>query len=280
MRARNIKPGFFKNEILGIEDPLLSILFIGLWCLADRAGRLEDRPLLIKAEVYPYREIDIDRYLVELTRLKFINRYSVDGKPYIEVVNFIKHQHIHHTEKSSDIPVNPVGCELTVNSPLNNGYNPAERLNTERLNTERLKSEEKAEARGGAQARVYDKKVKPPDCPYDKLVNLYHEICYSLPRVTSWNGAGKVSMGQRWKESGERQNLEWWKNYFSRVMASDFLTGNVKNFFLANLTWLVGPKNMDKVINGAYDNRRSAAVPERLRNNIQAGQEFVEDMEA
>jgi hypothetical protein len=53
MRACNIKPGFFKNEVLGTAVPILSLLFSGLWGLADREGRLEDRPLRIKAEIFP-----------------------------------------------------------------------------------------------------------------------------------------------------------------------------------------------------------------------------------
>ena len=54
MRARNIKPGFFKNDTLAELEFAARLLFIGLWGLADRAGRLEDRPKKIKAEVFPY----------------------------------------------------------------------------------------------------------------------------------------------------------------------------------------------------------------------------------
>jgi len=43
MRSRNIKPGFFKNEIIAEMPTETRLLFIGLWLLADREGRLEDR---------------------------------------------------------------------------------------------------------------------------------------------------------------------------------------------------------------------------------------------
>jgi hypothetical protein len=129
MRARNIKPGLFKNEILGVADPLLTILFCGLWCLADKRGRLEDRPLRIKAEIFPYREgIDINGYLTELSRLGFILRYKHTNTYYIQILNFSKHQNPHHTEKDSEIPEFTNDCEITVNSPLNNGYAPADSL--------------------------------------------------------------------------------------------------------------------------------------------------------
>lgn len=141
MRSRNIKPGFFKNELLGTEDPFVSLTFAGLWCIADREGILEDRPIRIKAEIFPYREnFDINRYLTVLERLKFILRYEVNGNKYIKVVNFEKHQHPHKTEKASEYPHPPTtqlgkkkqditnNGAITVIQPLSNGYNPPDSL--------------------------------------------------------------------------------------------------------------------------------------------------------
>jgi hypothetical protein len=108
MRARNIKPGFFKNELLGTAEPLLSMLFAGLWLLADRDGRLEDRPLRIKAEIFPYREnLDINGSLTELERMGFLHRYEVSGCAVIQILNFRKHQTPHKTEKASVLPAPP-----------------------------------------------------------------------------------------------------------------------------------------------------------------------------
>jgi len=104
-RTRAIKPGFFQNEYLA-ELPLEArLLFIGLWTLADRDGRLEDRPKRIKGAIFPYEEIDVDKALLLLAESpeRFIVRYEVDGKRYIQIVNFGKHQHPHHKEKPSII---------------------------------------------------------------------------------------------------------------------------------------------------------------------------------
>lgn len=123
-RSRNIKPSIYKNELLGVADPLLTILFTGLWCLADREGRLEDRPLRIKAEIFPYRDLPLfNGYLTELARLGFIHRYEADGMAVIQVVNFSKHQSPHKTEKESELPEIPadsVSCAITVKAPLSN----------------------------------------------------------------------------------------------------------------------------------------------------------------
>lgn len=133
-RARSLKPGLFKNEVLGTADPLLTLLFESLWCLADKEGRLEDRPLRIKAETFPYRDgIDINGYLTDLERLGFIRRYEVGGMRLIEIINFAKHQKPHHTEKESELPAFPTTCHVTVNYPLQNAP-LTDSLNTDSLN--------------------------------------------------------------------------------------------------------------------------------------------------
>lgn len=104
MRARNIKPGFFINDDLGQLDIAARMLFIGLWCAADREGRLEDRPLRIKAQIFPYDDLDIDKLLNDLHESGHINRYEVSGVRYIAVENFQKHQRPHSNEKESEIP--------------------------------------------------------------------------------------------------------------------------------------------------------------------------------
>jgi hypothetical protein len=60
-RARNIKPGFFANDVLAEIDPLGRLLFAGLWTIADREGRLEDRIKKIKAQILPYDDCDCDQ---------------------------------------------------------------------------------------------------------------------------------------------------------------------------------------------------------------------------
>lgn len=119
-RARNIKPAFFTNELLGTEDPMVSLTFVGLWCLADKVGILEDRPLRIKAELFPYREsLDVNGYLTVLARLGFIVRYENEGRRFIQVCNFRKHQSPHNTEKGKGFPFSTDPKSLIIEG---NGY--------------------------------------------------------------------------------------------------------------------------------------------------------------
>lgn len=103
-RARNIKPATFTNEFLAECSPLARLLFIGLWTIADKEGRLEDRPRKIKYELLGYDECEVDTLLDELFSRGFIVRYGDDNNKYIQVVNFVKHQNPHPKEPTSNIP--------------------------------------------------------------------------------------------------------------------------------------------------------------------------------
>lgn len=107
MRARILKPELFVNEELAALGPLAILLFEGLWCAADREGRLEDRPSRIKAQCLPYFECDPDALLQALHDTGFILRYQVAGKKYIEIINFLRHQKPHLRESASTMPAPP-----------------------------------------------------------------------------------------------------------------------------------------------------------------------------
>jgi hypothetical protein len=103
-RARNIKPSFFTNEDLIELDFGARLLFIGLWTLCDREGRLEDRPKKIKMELFPADNIDVNEALDGLASFGFIKRYVADGKRVIQVMKFSEHQSPHGKEQDSELP--------------------------------------------------------------------------------------------------------------------------------------------------------------------------------
>lgn len=131
-RARNLKPGFFKNEKLAELPFQFRILFQGLWCVADREGRLEARPKRIKAEVFPYDRVDVEAGLASLEEAGFIVRYEVDKEPYIQILAFKKHQNPHCKESASTIPA---PCSHSASTEIS-GTSPADSLNpiTDSLN--------------------------------------------------------------------------------------------------------------------------------------------------
>jgi hypothetical protein len=119
MRARSIKPGICDNEILGTADPFYTLLFERLWLMADREGRLEDRPARIKAQAFPYRDgLDVEPMLTWLSENEFIARYETAGKRYIQILAFLKHQNPHKHETASVIPAMAVEVQpMAVEQP-------------------------------------------------------------------------------------------------------------------------------------------------------------------
>lgn len=119
-RARNIKPGFFKNEDLAECSAFARLCFAGLWTMADREGRLEDRPKRIKGELFAYDSVEVEPLLEELAKWGFIRRYQIGGERFIFIVKFVEHQAPHGTEKDGLIP-DEAGM-VTVNERAKNGY--------------------------------------------------------------------------------------------------------------------------------------------------------------
>jgi hypothetical protein len=103
-RIRSIKPSIMDNEELARCTPLARVLYPYLWMLADREGRMEDRPGRIGKQALGFDRVDCAPLLDELQAAGFITRYEVDGLPILEVCNFLKHQRPHVTERDSTLP--------------------------------------------------------------------------------------------------------------------------------------------------------------------------------
>lgn len=106
-RRRFLHPDFFHDEALVTMPPFTRLLFAGLWCLADREGRLWDKPVKIKMQLFPADAVDVDAALTDLAAAGMVTRYTVDGRNYLQVNRFTHYQHPHPNEARSDIPAPP-----------------------------------------------------------------------------------------------------------------------------------------------------------------------------
>jgi hypothetical protein len=106
MRTRLLRPGFFENEDLAALPPHARLLFAGLWLMADRAGRLKDRPPVIRATIFPFEpSVDVDLLLGVLHRGGFVLRYrGAKRVKCVQVVNFALHQYPHKREPLTTLP--------------------------------------------------------------------------------------------------------------------------------------------------------------------------------
>lgn len=102
-RKRTIHPEAFNDPELAALDGLECWLFAGLWCQADREGRLEDLPARIKIAVLPTRACDVDQMLEHLAGARAIIRYSIGARRYIQIRTFRRWQDPFSRERQSEI---------------------------------------------------------------------------------------------------------------------------------------------------------------------------------
>jgi len=100
------------------------------------------------------------------------------------------------------------------------------------------------------------------NCPHQSIIDLYHQILPTLPRILNWNKTRQRYLQQRWRENKKHQDLDHWRRFFEYIKESSFLMGNTegrdgKPPFIASLEWLVKPNNFTKVIEGKYHGGRS-----------------------
>lgn len=278
-RARNIKPGFFRNADL-VELPMEArLLFIGLWTLADREGRLEDRPKQIKMEIFPADSVDCDALLMQLASTGMVARYEVDGKRYLQVVNFTKHQNPHRDEKASTVPDQKGNLATPAPAPKKHGANTVQAPGEDDARTVAiglnpdpgfLIPDSPTEAKASLSP---DKSDAVPHCPHTELIDLYAEQLPTLPQPKPelWTGARAAALKARWrwvltakKRDGTRyatsreEALGWFKRFFAFVAESDFLTGRDGKWTACDLGWLCNETNFAKVVQGNYANKEAA----------------------
>lgn len=107
MRIRSIKPEFWRSPDISALSWHDRLLFIGLWSYVDDNGVGEDRLSMIAADLFA-DDLSRDsrdtlaRVADGLERLSAggrIVRYEVDGRDYLEITNWAKHQRIDRPNK-------------------------------------------------------------------------------------------------------------------------------------------------------------------------------------
>jgi predicted RNA-binding Zn-ribbon protein involved in translation (DUF1610 family) len=90
-----------------------------------------------------------------------------------------------------------------------------------------------------------------------------------LPTVTSLSGTRRKHAAAR---IAEHPDPKWWRAYFDRIVASDFLCGRTPRKaghedWRPTFDWAINPTNLDKVVDGNYDNAKPSK-PAKRENHI------------
>lgn len=108
-RIRTIKPEFFTSEDITELPALARLLYIALWCEADKEGCFAWKPKTFKMRYLPADDCDVFTICDALVTRGLVVLYG-DGLAVIPT--FKDHQHINPREKGSNLPA-PTPEELT-----------------------------------------------------------------------------------------------------------------------------------------------------------------------
>lgn len=104
-RMRTIHPRAPHDEDVASMTIWARYLWDRLPCYADREGRLEDRPLMLKGEVFPADDVNVNDLLNAFADRGFVIRYTGStGRRTIQIVSFHDYQRPDRKERISVLP--------------------------------------------------------------------------------------------------------------------------------------------------------------------------------
>jgi hypothetical protein len=202
-RIRSIKPEFWSDEKLSECSLSARLLFIGLWTFADDEGRMEYAPARIRMQIFPCGSVTllkVREFIRELTEHSLIRVYVVDGKEYLSIPNFTKHQKINRPTPSKLPPPSGAITEDSVNPPgALSESSPLER-----------RGKELERERGSLRSRRAPSEFKPdfeyarsqiPDLDVDREAQKFRDWEFKTPR-SDWPAVWRNWI-ERCRESGK-----------------------------------------------------------------------------
>lgn len=278
-RIRSIRPDFFMDEETAVLHPDAQLLLLGLATLADRDGRLEDRPVRIKASLFPYRDVDVAAHLAALEDAGQVVRYESDGVRCISLVHFLRDQKPHPKETSHGLPRPPVksrgvsrqGADVSGRVPMVVGCGSGNGCGSTSSAPAHAVSDsvdELPDATDDAQPvteRMATTISHMPEAKQEDLLPRLPEKAKERPEDLQalWNAEAHPNL-PRWKELTEKRRrqattrlrerpLSEWREVIRRINASAFLRGEeAGSTWRASPDWLLQPDAAVKVLEGKY----------------------------
>ncbi len=122
MRKRDISPAFWRDErIWSLSCDGARLVLIGVWQIADREGRLIDKPFDIAVETHAWDVKPVPDWLNEYVASGLLVRYAVGELKVLAVPpeTWKRHQRPHPNEAPSKLPGIPAGAWYSHGSTKN-----------------------------------------------------------------------------------------------------------------------------------------------------------------
>ncbi len=137
MPNRIIKESICSNEQIDQLSPFEEIFFYRLIVNADDFGRMDGRPSILRARLFPLKAIrddQIEKALHTLTSVELVHRYYVHGKPFVRLLGWERNQQIRakksrypspeDADGSDPIPADAGACYHMISNDIKCSRNP------------------------------------------------------------------------------------------------------------------------------------------------------------
>ncbi len=119
MPNRMLREGILSSEAVNSLNWEEEVFYRRLMSVVDDYGRYDARPAVLRAALYgmkldSMRENSVQRCLAKCEAARLLVLYSVDGKPYLELLRFDQRVRA----KKSKYPPMPAGCEQAASASL------------------------------------------------------------------------------------------------------------------------------------------------------------------
>src|SRR5690242_3797064 len=247
-RIRTVKPEFFTSEDIVSLSAFARLLYIALWCEADKEGRMEWKPRTFKMRYLPADDVAIDALCKELIERRLIVLYG-NGLAFIP--GFAKHQHINPRESASILPAPDASARVTHASARD------------------------SDAQVGREGKGREGKGRE-DASHasddrDAVLSAYHSILPKCQQIAVLNDKRKKRIAEavRLAKSVCREQgwpyeaLNFWNAYFTECATDPWMRGEVPNpknpSWKQNLDVLLAEDRFAGVMDRAIEALRSAA---------------------
>ena len=222
MRIRNLKPEFWTSEDIASLTWESRLIFIGMLSYVDDNGVGRDVEKLITSSLFPLEDdqhatrMQIACSLQELHAAGLIHRYSSDGRDFLQVSGWTKHQYIPRPNKERYPPVtcaNAAIREPNMQDATNDMQSTANALRVSGVQGVRV-SEVKHSSSPAAPSKEFDQfwAVYPKKVSKQAALKAWNRVTKKTPAAEIIEGAEMYAAETRDQEARFIKGPDGWLN--------------------------------------------------------------------
>ena len=237
MPNRILKETICTSENIEKLSAFQETVFYRIIVNCDDFGRLDARPKILASRLFPLKDIraaQIENALRALSLAELVILYEVDGKPFLQMATWDKHQTI-RAKKSKYPAPSESNCK---------------QLQADDFNCKQMQADASKCSRNPIQSESNpnpNPNPNPMRDAHDAVLEKWNSI--GIGTVRGLSGTREQHLDARIREHGLATVLE----AIDHVSRSAFLKGKNNRGWKISFDWFLNPNNFQKVLEGNYD---------------------------